>query len=1073
MRIPLHHICWMLLGGLACGPPGAWAATVEVVERSDPAGIVSRSTMVETPVEHLTLTAPDESGEVRFTHWALNGVRTNDLTGRARNPVRFMVYEAVDAVAQYVATTNDSDADEIPDWFEIQFYSDLDENAVSDTDGDGLTLTEEYLYDLHPCLSNSFLFGGLSMRNSAVLTVSLGSSYTYSERSEPAGLVSRSLVVSNGTVVTSTNLGEENAGYAFAYWSVGGVRQTNTSGMTLTRFSSLITNNTEAVALYAPVDQDTVGDGIPDWWRLRHDGNLAGLPDFDADGDGLTFAEEYRIESNPMISNSFAFAGVSMRNSERISVNLAGFFDWSIQCDPVGLISSQSGVAQTGTVLSTTSLGDSMSGYEFGCWSLNGVRQTDPTGVALSKISFEVTTQMNAVAQYYLMTDDTDANGLPDWWEVRYLGSQGQDPDADLSSDGLTVGEAYQVGLNPVLSNTFLSGGISMRDSSVVSVNLQPYERVEHVLLDGVLTPFFTVWPTNEVVSGMDFGCDTAPGTGDWDGDGDLDLFVGTSGGVIRVYENIGTAHTLNFSERSDAFAGLSASWDDLPHPYPSLGDWNGDGMDDLAVGGDTGRVRIVSSPGDFADPQSPATSYDLVIADAAVALPSFAEVTGDAHLDLLVLTDDGLVRVYANSGNPSLPFVGGPVEINLFGAPVTAGSGLSMRDINRDGAIDALASDEEGRIWEYYRNVSSNFVLQSKVWGGTGPGYATRLTLGAGDVDGDGDTDSFLGYDHGGLMLIRDPKIGPPAGLQAFDGPDSILLQWEPDRQTRVLGYHIYRGASSTGAFERLTDAPHIHAEYRDSTAPSGSTSTYYVTAVSAAYLPGNTLPLPVESPPSDQVSASTRSVVLWMSDYVGRRGEWAILQVNIENADGLSGTDLDIHITYDPVFIRPATQLDATNITVHRTPLSESFILSDNASTATGVLQITSSGGTVAAGEGRLLDIAFGVTTGAVLGAQTTNSIIQATLFGPGGQPMGVDYSATAVLTVANIYFLGDVNGDGLLDMDDHHMQLWLLRKNTRDPTPEEVFAGDINGNGKLDHRDISLLIFLIHGWSIYVGN
>ena len=57
------------------------------------------------------------------------------------------------------------------------------------------------------------------------------------------------------------------------------------------------------------------------------------------------------------------------------------------------------GVAQTGTVVATTNLGESISGYEFGYWSLNGMRQADVLGVALSRFSFEVTTDMAVVAQ--------------------------------------------------------------------------------------------------------------------------------------------------------------------------------------------------------------------------------------------------------------------------------------------------------------------------------------------------------------------------------------------------------------------------------------------------------------------------------------------------------------------------------------------------------------------------------------------------------------------------------------------------------------------------------------------------
>lgn len=1051
-----------------------FAATVEFNQTSDPLGIVSQSTTVSTPDNVLTVVAPLESSGYRFTHWTLNGVRTNDFTGRALNPARFTIYEPTEAVAHFVRSTNDVDHDVVPDWYEIHFYGNTNQPMDSDTDGDGVDLLDEYDFDYHPSLSNTVAAGGIGQRSSDQTLIVLNPAfYVYEERSEPPGLVSRRLVVSNGTSVVSQNLGGEMYGHSFAYWTVNGVRQQNSFGFGLSRFTAVVTGTTVAVAYYYQTTNDLDANGIPDWYEWKYLGSVSNAASSDVDSDGLTLAQEYQFDYNPRLSNTVIAGGIAQRSSEIVLVNLSGFGHYSIHSNPLGLTTRVDDYAPTGTVVTTQNLHGEAFGYAFGFWTVNGIRQADEHGIALSRVSFSVTGTMEVVAHYFLKTNDLDGDGVEDWYEWQNYGTLAQEAGSDTDGDGVTLLREFSLDYPPAISNCMVAGGIAQRNSELVGINLQPFERMEYALVDGVLTKFFTVWPTNAAASGVDFGANTAPGVGDWDGDGNYDLFVGTSGGVVRVYENIGSKYTQNFSERSEAFTGLSAAWGDIPHPYPSLGDWNGDGRDDLAVGGDAGRIRIVASPGNFTDPQSPAVSYDLVLADSVMALPAFAEATGDNYLDLLVMVDDGSVRVYANSGNPSLPFGGDPVETNQLGSTVVAGSGMSMRDINGDDVFDVLACDRDGRIWEYYRNASSNFVLQSKVWGGTGKGFANRLTIGAEDLDGDGDTDSYAGYDYGGLMFLRNPKIGPPAGLRAFGGPDSILLQWEPDRQTRVRGYYVYRGSTTSGAFARLMDAPVSVPEYRDSAAPAGVTNFYYVTAVSVAYLPGNTMSRLVESPPSDIVSAATRSLVLWMPDYSGRRGDWAVLQVNVKNADGLSGNGLDLRISYDPAVILPAAQVNATYATVQKTPLSESFTLMDNGESATGVLQITGSGGTVVAGEGRLLNVVFGVNTNAVLGTKTTNTIVLAILQDSGGIPMAVDHSDVSALTVAIAYFLGDVSGDGVLDMDDHHHLMGLLKKNSLPPTPEELYAGDLNGNGELDHGDIPLLNRLIQGLSIYPSN
>ena len=44
---------------------------------------------------------------------------------------------------------------------------------------------------------------------------------------------------------------------------------------------------------------------------------------------------------------------------------------------------------------------------------------------------------------------DDDGNGLPDWWELTYFGTNGIDPYADLAGDGWTVLRKYELGLAP------------------------------------------------------------------------------------------------------------------------------------------------------------------------------------------------------------------------------------------------------------------------------------------------------------------------------------------------------------------------------------------------------------------------------------------------------------------------------------------------------------------------------------------------------------------------------------------------------------------------------------------------
>jgi hypothetical protein len=75
-------------------------------------------------------------------------------------------------------------------------------------------------------------------------------------------------------------------------------------------------------------------------------------------------------------------------------------------------------------------------------------------------------------ATFAVITDiDADGNGLPDWWELQYFGTTGQNKNADADSDGLTNDEEYQNRTNPTKADTDSDG---MPDGWEVDNKLNP-----------------------------------------------------------------------------------------------------------------------------------------------------------------------------------------------------------------------------------------------------------------------------------------------------------------------------------------------------------------------------------------------------------------------------------------------------------------------------------------------------------------------------------------------------------------------------------------------------------------------
>ena len=74
---------------------------------------------------------------------------------------------------------------------------------------------------------------------------------------------------------------------------------------------------------------------------------------------------------------------------------------------------------------------------------------------------------------------------------------------------------------------------------------------------------------------------------------------------------------------------------------------------------------------------------------------------------------------------------------------------------------------------------------------------------------------------------------IAPPTGLVIISGDKSVILHWDPNTDTNLSGYNVYRSLSSGGSFVKKNTSVLTTLGFCDLTVSDGVTYYYQITAV------------------------------------------------------------------------------------------------------------------------------------------------------------------------------------------------------------------------------------------------
>ncbi len=316
----------------------------------------------------------------------------------------------------------------------------------------------------------------------------------------------------------------------------------------------------------------------------------------------------------------------------------------------------------------------------------------------------------------------------------------------------------------------------------------------------------------------------------DYDGDGDLDLFVGMRYTPNRLYRNDGghfvdVAPELGLADLEDTRAG---AW----------GDYDGDGDPDLYVGypataGSPNRLYR-NDGGGFVD-VSAGLGVDLV---GTTRQPSWVDYDGDGDLDLFVAMRDQPNRLFRNDGAPGDgdgatmdPAEGGPTDA-ADGAPVDPVDGGGLADPAVDGLADPAAGrppnpPDGGPAWTF------NDVTEASGIGDP------RRTVGVAwfdyDRDGDldvhvsnqnGDEDAFFRNEGNGTFVDVAPALGmnhPGRGAE-YGSVAAAVTDYDSDGDLDLFvatyGPDILWSNNGDGTFTDVTDPATLGVDYHSTSA-------------------------------------------------------------------------------------------------------------------------------------------------------------------------------------------------------------------------------------------------------------
>lgn len=244
-------------------------------------------------------------------------------------------------------------------------------------------------------------------------------------------------------------------------------------------------------------------------------------------------------------------------------------------------------------------------------------------------------------------------------------------------------------------------------------------------------------------------------------------IALGSYKSSLALYENTGTVTQPEFTHITDDFMGLGEM--NLGQAiHPAFGDLDGDGDLDMLLGTSSGTIYHFVNTAGAGNPVNFEIAPNPILKDSdgnnidpgQFSTPQLIDLTENGLLDLVMGERNGTIYFYENSGSTSAPSFS---LVNEFLGEVATTEGFSSTGYSNifffdlDGERYLMAGTESGKV-RLYSNISGNlngaFTLENEQLFGLKNGI--RSSVSVVDINSDGHLDLFTGNFGGGILFFK-----------------------------------------------------------------------------------------------------------------------------------------------------------------------------------------------------------------------------------------------------------------------------------------------------------------------------